>query len=199
MKIIGLTGNIASGKTEVANIFKDLGAKVIDADQIAREIVKPGEVAWLEITDEFGREILNSDGTINRQKLGEIVFNDKLKREKLNRITHPTIIATIKERIETYEEERVKVVIIEAALIVEKGGLKDLIDDLIVVTADRETQIKRIISRDGLKREEALSRIKSQMPATQKIQHATHVIDNSGTLAKTKNQVEQLWKKITTI
>ncbi len=196
MKIIGLTGNIASGKTEVSNFFKDLGAKVIDADQIARDIVEPGEVAWREITDEFGSKIQNSDETINRKKLGEIIFNDQDKRQKLNKITHPRILAKIKERIESYKKEKVKVVIIEAALVAENGGLKNLLDYLIVVTADEETQISRIAKRDNLTREDALSRIRSQMPISEKIRHATFVIDNSGSLVETRKQADDVWYRI---
>ncbi|MGH7902227.1 MAG: dephospho-CoA kinase [Thermodesulfobacteriota bacterium] len=198
MKVVGLTGNIASGKTEVAKIFKDLGAKIIDADQIAREIVKPGEIAWEEIRREFGDKILNSDRTINRLKLGEIVFKDNEKRERLNNITHPRIIERMKELIKKYKRDNVKVVIIEATLIVEKGGLKDTIDDLIIVTADEEGQIKRIIERDELKRQDAISRINSQMPVSEKVKHATYVIDNSGTLGNTRIQVEEVWEKLKT-
>ncbi len=198
MKVVGLTGNIASGKTEVAKIFKDLGAKIIDADQIAREIVKPGEIAWEEIRREFGDEILNSDRTINRLKLGEIVFKDNEERDRINKITHPRIIERMKELIKKYKKDNVKVVIIEAALIVERGGLKDTIDGLIVITADEETQIKRIIKRDELKRDEAISRINSQMPIAEKVKHATYVIDNSGTLSETRKQVEEVWEKLKT-
>ena len=198
MKVVGLTGNIASGKTEVAKIFKDLGARVIDADQIAREVVKPGEIVWEEIHKEFGEDILNPDRTINRLKLGEIVFNDNEKRDRINKITHPRIIERMKELIKKYKRDNVKVVIIEATLIVEKGGLKDTIEELIVVTSDKETQIKRILERDGFKREEAISRIESQMPITEKVKHASYVIDNSGTLSETRKQVEEVWEKLKT-
>jgi len=198
MKVVGLTGNIASGKTEVAKIFKDLGARVIDADQIAREVVKPGEIVWEEIHKEFGEDILNPDRTINRLKLGEIVFNDNEKRDRINKITHPRIIERMKELIKKYKRDNVKVVIIEATLIVEKGGLKDTIEELIVVTSDKETQIKRILERDGFKREEAISRIESQIPITEKEKHASYVIDNSGTLSETRKQVEEVWEKLKT-
>ncbi len=198
MKIIGLTGNIASGKTEVAKIFKELGAKVIDADEIAREVVEPGEAAWQEIVEEFGGNILNPDGSINRKKLGEIIFNDDKKREQLNRITHPRIMTKLKETIDNYKKENVKLVIIEAALIVERGGLLKLIDELIVVSADAETQIERIMTRDGLRRDEALSRMESQMPISEKTKHATYIIDNSESLEETRKQVEEVWEKITT-
>jgi dephospho-CoA kinase len=196
MKIIGLTGNIASGKTEVAKIFKELGAEIIYADKVAREVVEPGELAWQEIIEEFGSDILNTDGSINRKKLGEIVFNDDKKREQLNRITHPRIMTKIKETIDSYKKENVKLVIIEAALIVERGGLLTLIDELIVVSADEETQIERIMTRDGLQRDEALSRIESQMPISEKTKHATCVIDNSGSLEETRRQVEGIWERI---
>lgn len=196
MKVIGLTGNIGCGKSVVARMFEELGARVIDADLIARLVVEPGEPAWNEIVQTFGEAILNSDGTINRGKLGEIVFNDKEKREALNRITHPRIIERIKELIEEFRKENVEVVIVEAALIVEKGGMKPLINDLIVVTADEEAQIRRLIERNALSREEALSRIKSQMPLSEKVKYATYLIDNSGTLDETRKQVEEVWKRI---
>ena len=196
MKVIGLTGNIACGKTVVARMFEELGAKIIDADYIARLVVEPGEPAWKDILEKFGHEILNPDKTINRKKLGDVVFRDKEKREELNRLTHPRIIDKIKFMLEEYRKENVKVVIVEAALIVEKGGMKPIISDLIVVTADEEAQIKRLIERDGISREEALTRIKAQMPVSEKVKFATYVIDNSRTLEETRKQVEEVWKKI---
>ncbi|GIW46628.1 MAG: dephospho-CoA kinase [Deltaproteobacteria bacterium] len=196
MKVIGLTGNIGCGKSVVAKMFEELGAKVIDADQIARMIVQPGEPAWKEIVEKFGKGILKDDGTIDRQKLGKIVFEDEGKREELNQITHPRIIGKIRELIEKYRRENQKVVIVEAALIVEKGGLRDIIDELIVVTSDEETQIKRLVEGRGLSKEEAISRIKSQMPVEEKVKHATYVIDNSGSLEETRKQVERIWKNI---
>ncbi len=197
MKIVGLTGNIASGKTEVAKIFKELGAKIIDADEIAREVVRLGEPAWQEIVDEFGSDILNSDRSINRKKLGEIIFNDEKKREQLNQITHPRIMTKIKQTIGNYKKEGVKLVILEAALIVERGGLLNVIDELIVVSADEKTQIERIMTRDRLRKEEAISRIVSQMPVSEKAKHAAYIIDNSGSLEETRKQVEEVWEKIT--
>ncbi|GBD38193.1 Dephospho-CoA kinase [bacterium HR37] len=196
MKVIGLTGNIGCGKSVVAKMFEELGAKVIDADQIARMIVQPGEPAWKEIIEKFGKDILKDDGTIDRKKLGKIVFEDEGKREELNRITHPRIIGKIRELIEKYRRENQKVVVVEAALIVEKGGLSDIIDELIVVTSDEETQIKRLVEERGLSKEEAISRIRSQMPVEEKVKHATYVIDNSGNLEETRKQVERIWKSI---
>ena len=196
MKIVGLTGNIASGKSVVASMFRELGASIIDADQIARLVVEPGQPAWKEIVERFGEEVLNSDGTINRSRLGEIVFRDGEKREELNRITHPRIIEKIKELIEKHRKEGAEAVIVEAALIAERGGMKPIISDLIVVTADEETQISRLTQRVGLSREEALLRIKSQMPISEKVKHATYVIDNSGNLEETRDQVKKVWEMI---
>lgn len=196
MKIIGLTGNIACGKSVVAGMFRELGASVIDADQVARLVVEPGQPAWKEIVERFGEGVLNPDGTINRRRLGEIVFRDAEKREELNRITHPRIIEKIRELIEEHRKEGARVVIVEATLIVEKGGMKPIIGDLIVVTADEETQVMRLTQRVGLSREEALLRIKSQMPVSEKVKHATYVIDNSGDLEKTREQVKRVWEMI---
>jgi len=199
MKVIGLTGNIASGKSVVASMFEALGAKVIDVDDIARKIVEPNETAWKKIVDTFGQNILNPDSTINRKKLGEIIFNDYEKRKILNDITHPKIIQNARDKVEKYKNEMVEVVIIEAALIVEKGGLKDLIEKLIVVTSDEVSQIERLTERNGFSKEEALSRINSQMPTSEKVKHADYIIDNSGTTSETENQVKKLWHEIRTL
>ena len=193
MKVIGLTGNIASGKSLVASMFEALGAKVIDFDDIARMIVEPSEPAWNEIVDAFGRDILNPDDTINRKALGDIIFNNPQKREILNNITHPKIIQYTRETIEKYRNDNIEVVIIEAALIVEGGGLKDLIEKLLVVIADEKSQLDRLTKRNGLSREEAISRINSQMPTEEKVQYADYVIDNSNTEEETQNQVKNLW------
>lgn len=196
MKIVGLTGNIASGKSLVASILKNHGAKVIDVDDIAKKIVEPGQPTWEKIVSNFGKDILNPDGTINRKSLGEIIFNNEEKRKILNDITHPVIIESAREKVEEHKRDNAQVVIIEAALIVEKGGLKDLIEKLIVVTSDQESQIERLAERNEYSKEEALSRINSQMPSSEKSKHGDYVIDNSGTLEETKNQVNLLWQKI---
>lgn len=197
MKIIGLTGNIASGKSAVGEIFKKLGATVIDADQAARSVVEPEKPAWKEIVDKFGSGVLNPDGTIDREKLGEVIFNEEAKRKVLNDITHPRILDELSERIERNRLEGKDAVIIEAALIVEKGGsLREIIDALIVVSSDRESRIKRLGSRSGYTRQEALSRINSQMSSAQKEKHADYVIDNSGSLEDTERQVLKIWENI---
>lgn len=196
MLIVGLTGNIATGKSEVASMFRDMGAQIIDADRIAREVVEKGSPALNDIIDNFGEEVLNKDGSLNRKALGEIVFRDPEKLSKLNEITHPRIMERIRSKLREYRSQGCDIVIIEAALIVEKGGMKDLIDKLVIVTSDEEEQISRLMKRDGISREDALYRIGSQMPISEKIKHADYVIDNSKSLDKTRKQVSKTMGKL---
>ncbi|MGQ0793894.1 MAG: dephospho-CoA kinase [Deltaproteobacteria bacterium] len=196
MKIIGLTGNIASGKSSVAGMFESLGARVIDADQVAREVVEPNAPAWREIVEEFGEEILYPSGTLNRAALGRVIFCDGDKREKLNRITHPRIMRSVRRTLSVWADEGVQIAVLEAALIVERGGLRDLIDALVVVTAPQGEQIRRLAKRATLSQQEALARVESQMPQSEKVKKADFVIDNSGGLDATRKQVEAVWKKI---
>ena len=196
MKVLGLTGNIASGKSTVARMLEGMGARIIDADQIAREVVEPEKPAWVDIVKKFGPGILSPDGAIDRRRLGEIVFGDESKRRLLMDITHPRIKETVRERLAEFKEENAPVVVIEAALIVEKGGLREFLDGLIVVTADEESQIERLVKRSGHTREEALARIGSQMPAGEKALHADYLIDNSGTKEETEAEVKKLWEEI---
>jgi len=196
MKILGLTGNIACGKSTVAAIFKELGATLIDADKVARDIVGKGNPALKKIIKHFGNEILNKDGTLNREKLGRKVFNDEKARQILNDITHPEIFKEINNLIEKYRSEGQKIVIIEATLIVEREKLKKIIDKLIVVSASKDIQIKRLKERDGFSKEHAILRINSQIPIEEKIKHADYVIHNDSDISNIKNQVETIWKDL---
>lgn len=198
MKVIGLTGNIGSGKSTVAEMFRQLGAKIIDADSIARKIVEPGQRAWKEIKDVFGDEVISSDQSIDRQKLGDIVFNDVSKRALLDNITHPKIFDEINNLVNEYDKDHSNVVIIEAALIIEKGGLLDLIDKLILVVVDEDTQTKRIKLRDDIPSDQIQSRIKSQMQISEKKKYADYIIDNNGSVLKTRTQANKIWKEINT-
>ncbi len=198
MKVIGLTGNIGSGKSTVAEMFRQLSAKIIDADSIARKIVEPGQRAWKEIKDVFGDEVISSDQSIDRQKLGDIVFNDVSKRALLDNITHPKIFDEINNLVNEYEKDHSNVVIIEAALIIEKGGLLDLIDKLILVVVDEDTQTKRIKLRDNIPSDQIQSRIKSQMQISEKKKYADYIIDNNGSVLKTRTQANKIWKEINT-
>lgn len=196
MKVYGITGNIGSGKSSVARMFEELGARIIDADEVARSVVEPGEPAWKEIVNEFGNDVLEAGGGINRKRLAEIVFSDETRRNKLNDITHPRIKERIRSLLREYKQAGAAVVMIEATLIVERGGLRELLNGLIVVTAEEETQIERLVREKGYTREEAVSRLGAQMPAEEKIKHGDYVIDNSGTLEVTRKRVEEVWESI---
>ena len=195
MKVVGLTGGIASGKSVVSGMLADLGVKIIDLDKIAREVVEPNKPAWEEIIECFGEELLLSDRTIDRKALGERVFANSEAREKLNEITHPRIIRKLFKLIEKYRREKEEVVVVDAALLFETkmdGWLKPVI----VVSANEEDQIKRLQERDGYRREQTLERIQAQMTLKEKVGLADYVIDNSGSREDTRRQVERVWKKI---
>lgn len=193
-KIIGLTGGIASGKSTVSNILKSMGFNVIDADVISREVVEIGKPAYFEIIEHFGRDIIDEDGNINRKKLGSIIFNDDNEREKLNLIVHPYIFAAIKDYIEKDLES--KLIFVDIPLLIEV--LDDLqfhgihFDEIWLVYADEEIQLKRLMERDSIGKEEAIKRIEAQMPMCLKKKYATRIIDNSGE----KNELEGKVKKL---
>ncbi len=196
--IIGLTGGIVGGKSTVASMFKDLGAKIVDADKLGHSVILPNKPAWKKIIKIFGKDILQNDLTIDREKLGKIVFTNQTLLKKLNEITHPEIIKLIKKEInlaknKTHNQE--KILIIDAALIYE-AKIDRLMDKIIVVYIDEDEQVKRLVKRNNLSKEEALQRIKSQMPMKEKVKMADYVIDNSNSLDETKKQVEKIWKKL---
>lgn len=197
MRIIGLTGGIASGKSSVSKMLSDLGAAIIDADVIARDVVQPGQKVFQKIIEEFGDNILKADGTIDRKKLGYLVFNDRDKLNMLNSITHPEIIRIIEERVEDIRTEgKYDVIVIDAPLLLE-SGMKTMVDEVWLVFADMDTQLKRLMLRDGLDIDTARDRIMSQMPMEEKIKLSHRIIDNSKDLEHTKKQVLMLWYDIT--
>ncbi|TZE82333.1 dephospho-CoA kinase [Calorimonas adulescens] len=196
MKVIGLTGGIASGKSTVSNILREMGAYVIDADEISREIIKKGSEAWKEIIDYYGNDILLPDGEIDRKKLGNIVFADKEKLDKLNAITHPRIIQRIKEIIDAEKEKgKERAVILDAAILIEMG-LQNMVDEVWVVSIDKDKQIKRLIERDKLSYEDAMNRIRMQMPLSEKVKYADYVIDNSKDIGYIRKQISKLWERV---
>lgn len=196
MKKIGLTGGIASGKSTVSNILKELGGIVIDADIVARDIVRKGEPALKEIEKSFGKEIFNKDGTLNRKALGDIVFNDKNKLELLNRITHPKIISEINKILHYYKEtEKANVVFIDSPLLIEMNMHYE-VDEVWLVVVKKDIQIKRLMARDGISLEDALRRINSQMPLEEKKRYADIIINNCGNIEDLQNQVIFLWNKV---
>lgn len=196
-KVIGLTGGIATGKSTVSNMLRELGAVIIDADLVARQIVEPGQTAWQEILTVFGLDFFNPDQTINRQKLGELVFNNSQTLEKLNQITHPKIVEEIQQQIKKYKsgEARPTLLVIDAALLIEVK-LHLLVDEVWLVSCDFNEKIARLMARNQLSYEEALARINSQMSMEEKKSYAQRIIDNSGSREETKKQVEELWKLI---
>jgi dephospho-CoA kinase len=197
MKVIGLTGSIGSGKSIVAGFFKELGARLIDADMVARKVVEPGEPALKKLTEAFGNNILDADGTLNRKIVAEIVFSSDKKRELLNSIIHPVIFDDINISIEDYRKEGADIVIVEAALLLEKKGLIKLIDKLIVVSINEETQKKRLIGRGDLTHKQINARINSQLSNNEKIKHADFIIDNNSDLGETRKQVMEIWSNLT--
>lgn len=194
MRIIGLTGGIASGKSAVARMLEQRGAIVIDADHIAREVVKPGEPAYNAIVAEFGERILNPDLTINRGALGKIVFTDPEARRRLEKITHPAIGQRASEKLAELRRGGADLVFYMAPLLIE-AGITSRVDEVWVVYVDRETQIARLMQRDGISREEALQKIAAQMPMEEKKKHGSVVIDNRKTEADTEKQVQEVWER----
>jgi dephospho-CoA kinase len=192
MKWFGLTGGIASGKSTVTQMFRDLGVEVIDADALAREVVAPGEPALASLVDAFGPEILLPDGTLDRAALGTKVFGDINARTTLNGILHPAIGARTGERLQEARARGLDMVLYDAALIVE-NGIHQMLDGLVVVTVDPATQKARLIARDGLSEAAAQSRIDSQLPAAEKLKYATWTVDNGGSLDTTRAQVVAVW------
>lgn len=190
MILVGLTGGIASGKSTASKIFKKLGAYIIDADILAREVVEPLKPAWRDIVKNFGKDILIKDNSINRRKLAEIVFNNKKKRELLNTIVHPRVLKRAKE-IEKgiAKKDPDAVIIFDAALLIESGAYKKM-DKNIVVYADEDVQVKRLMKRDGLTKGEAIKRIKAQMPLREKVRFADYIIDGNKMLNMVKKQIK---------
>lgn len=176
-------------------MFAGLGAAVVDADRIAREVVEPGKPAHEEILREFGRQVLAADGRIDRPALGNIVFGDEVARKKLNAITHPRIFTESARRLNLLREQGTKIVLYEAALLVETGAHRSYAG-LIVVSAPEDVQLARLMERDGIGEEAARQKINSQLPLEEKRKVADYVIDNGGALEETRRQVEEVWVEL---
>lgn len=197
MRVIGLTGGIASGKSTAARTLAELGARIVDADEVARDIVAPGQPALAEIARRFGREMLLPDGTLDRKRLGAVIFAQADQRLVLNAITHPRIAAETQARLAALREAGVPVAVYEAALLVENGVHHGL-DGLIVVVCAEATQLARLMARDGYVESEARARIAAQAPIADKVAAATWVVDTSGPLADTRKQLARVWEEILT-
>ncbi|MBI1724736.1 MAG: dephospho-CoA kinase [Candidatus Tectomicrobia bacterium] len=188
---VGLTGGIASGKSAVSRALARRGIPVIDADQIARELAAPGSDALREIVEAFGREVLSPDGSLDRSRLGGLVFSDEAKRRRLEAILHPRIRAEQDRRLQELEEEGVPVAVVDAALMVEAGAWRRF--DLLVVVDSREAdQIARLMERNGLDEAAARARVRAQMPLSEKVKYADRVVDNRGALEELEGRAEAL-------
>ncbi len=192
IRVIGLTGGIASGKTSVARLIEDRGAVVIDADQLARCAVQPGSRGFERVVAAFGGDILTPDGQLDRKRLGALVFSDMGKRIRLEEIIHPEIKQMAEDRIGQAAKNGDKLVFYVAPLLIE-AGITDRVDEVWVVTVQPEVQIERLMRRDGIARDEALRIIASQMPLAEKETYGKIVIDNSGTPQETASLLAEIW------
>jgi len=196
MLIVGLTGGVASGKTTVSRALKEEGAYIIDADQIARELVRPYTPAWRKLVTAFGTNILREDGFIHRKKLADKVFANLPQRKLLNQILHPRIRKEMERRAkEIGQKDPEAVVVIDAPLLVELGEHRRM-DRVIVVTSTQTQQIERLKKRDGISTEEALRIFSSQMPVEDKVKLADFVIQNDGSFQETKKKTRQVFKEL---
>ena len=193
---VGLTGGIASGKSTVSEAFARLGAKVLDADEVAREVVLPGKPAWTKLRHTFGSEFFHPDGRLNRNKLRRLVFADPEQRSRLNAIVHPEVMREIDFRFEqlTSSAEHA-VVLVDIPLLIEVG-VAHRFDKVVVVYANESVQVMRLMQRDGLSREEARQALSVQIDLREKAKKADFVIDNSGTPGETQAQVEKVWQEL---
>jgi dephospho-CoA kinase len=193
---VGLTGNIAAGKSYAARVFAELGAHVIDADQVAHGLLSPGTTTYVKIVEAFGPSILRADGTVDRNLLGSIVFDHEESRLRLNAIVHPDVHASILRRILELEQRVAHgMVVVHAALLIESGHHK-IYDRMVVVTCDPALQLSRVVARDGLGLEDAKKRLRSQMPVEEKLKLADYTIDTSGSFRETQEQIEAIYQAL---
>jgi len=196
MILVGLTGGVATGKSTVAKMFKRCGAILIDADQLARDVVEPGKPAWRAIVKQFGKTVLNQNRSLDRQALGSIVFHNPKKRRQLERIIHPRVAREQQRIVRRIAKRKPHTVVIYEVPLLFEAGVDKRVDKIIVVTAGRETQIARLKKRNGISRAEAIRRIRSQMPLAKKRRRADDVLDGT-TLRKTLvKQVSHVFKKL---
>jgi dephospho-CoA kinase len=192
MLVIGLTGNLGTGKTEVAQILAELGAVVINADELGHELLQLSTRAYTEIVAAFGKSILKHNGEIDRKKLGQLVFDDPAALNKLNRITHPRIYEIVRQKIGEYRQSGAGVVVLEAALLIE-AGWKPLLDQVWVTTAPEATILERLKKARGLSQEQILARLKAQMPQKEKMKQTDLVINTDCPIDELRARITELW------
>jgi dephospho-CoA kinase len=194
MKLIGLTGNIASGKSKISEYLKSKGFKIIDADSIGKSVLSFNNIKN-KLVRTFGKDILENDGSINRRELGKIVFSSKENLKKLNRITLPVLTKLIKKKINELKRKKVKYAILDAAILIEANWHK-LVDEVWVVYTDPEIQLERLIKRENYSIEEAKNRINAQLSIEEKLKYADKIINNSYDWERTKEQIDNILKEI---
>ena len=197
MKVIGLTGGIGSGKSTVSQFLAELGTAIVDADEIGHEALKPNTEAWHEVAAAFGRQILATNGNIDRKKLGKIVFGDSESLSRLNRIMHPRMYNMVKARLEGYQEQEVGVTVLEAPLLLE-AHWTSLVDEVWVTVASESTVLRRLQERTGLSKSESLARLRSQMSNEERLKHADVIIDTDCDLNELRRKVKELWCRLHT-
>jgi len=197
MKVIGLTGGFGSGKSTVSQLLHELGAVVLDADTIGHEAYKPNTETWLEVVSAFGRQILTSNGEIDRGRLGQIVFSDPESLARLNQIVHPRMYEMMKNQIEEFRKQGVEVVVLEAAILLE-AGWTPLVDEVWVTVAPEHEVVKRTLERNGLTEEQILARIHSQLSSEERTEYADVIINNDGSIDELKVKIKELWNSIQT-
>jgi len=197
MKVIGLTGGIGSGKSTVSQFLAELGTIIVDADEIGHQALKPNTEAWHEIVAAFGRQILTTNGNIDRKKLGKIVFGDSESLSRLNRIMHPRMYNMVKAQLERYQEQGVGVTVFEAPLLLE-ANWTSLVDEIWVTVASESTVLRRLQERTGLSKPESLARLRSQMSNEERLKHADVIIDTDCDLNELRRKVKELWCRLYT-
>ena len=194
MKVIGLTGGIACGKSTASAYLKELGACIVDTDGISRATTKKGGKGYYAVLEHFGQDLLLENGEIDRRKLGGIVFSDEKKRQELNALIHPIVIGESKEQMQAASKAGYAVCILDVPLLFE-SGMETLCDETWLVYVPRQEQIRRIAERDGLDAEAAAARIDSQMPLEEKLRRADRAIDNSGSVEELYAKLKSLWEE----
>lgn len=196
MLVIGLTGGVATGKSMVSERLRKLGAEIVDADQLAREVVEPGEPALLEIARRFGEGVLTQDGRLDRARLAAIIFHDEVSRRALEGIVHPPIRRRMRERLDALRADgKTCIAVADIPLLYESKGSLDFVDKVVVVYATVPQQVARLMERNGLSESEAMARVRAQIPTEQKVKWADYVIDNSGATEATLKQIDELWEE----
>lgn len=193
MFVLGLTGGIGTGKSQVGKILAGLGASIINADTLGHRVYEPDTAGWAEVVNAFGEDVLSATREVDRKKLGSVVFSDPRALERLNAIMHPRIYGLIEDEIEVLKETGREEVVVEAALLIE-AGWTPLVDEIWVTTSPEELVVERLQKRNGLSEEAIRARISSQMSQEERIKHAVEVIDNSSSLPELSRRVQQLWE-----